>query len=300
MHGGGVLIAMIKSQPGSGNRPNKNSPPSGASSHSDTEIESVKGQQQDLRGILSSVLTGEVIPRVYRANLAKDAGKARVDQNTVNAFTKVVLRGSFDDCMDFVNLSLEHGISIRDMCRGLFPSTARHLGELWDDDRLSFAEVTIGLGRLHNAVHEVSTTDTSLATPGARHNIIFASALGDQHAFGVLLVSKVFEMEGWLVAGGPDLHTGDELAALVCESWFDIVGLSASSEDLALSLRPEIKRLHVASLNPDVFIMVGGAGFSGDAHIAEKIGADVYAADADEAILKARHLLSLRESRTSH
>lgn len=258
----------------------------------------VEGRQQKLRKILNSVLTGDVLPKVFEASGGDTATKQRMERQTLDAFRHFVLEGDRGDCIEFVQGFIDSGTSLRSMCLGLFTVTAQELGELWDADTLSFAEVTMGLGRLHELVHHFSAVDISLKSPRTRHNILLASAPAEQHAFGVLLVSKIFEMEGWLVTGGPDLHTGEDLTALVSRSWFDIVGLSASTEDMAYSLSPEIEKIRAASLNPDVFVMVGGSGFASSAEAVRLFGADELAQDADDAILKARALLRDRE-RTS-
>lgn len=268
------------------------------------EVPAVKGnirqtrdivqRQKKLRDILSRVLTGEVIPRVFEANGGAAKLNSVLDRNARDEFRACVLKGPLDACADFVQKRIDEGVSLRSMCLGLFTLTAQELGELWDADIISFAEVTIGLGRLHKLVHHFSALDADLKSAGVRHNIILASAPEEQHAFGVLLVSKIFEMEGWLVTGGPDLHTGADLVSLVHESWFDIIGLSASSKTLAQSLKQDIAKMRKASLNPDVFVIVGGAGFADAPELIEEIGADDVANNADDAILKARELLEAR------
>lgn len=251
-------------------------------------------RQKKLRDILSRVLTGEVIPRVFEANGGAAKLNSVLDREARDEFRACVLKGPLDVCADFVQKRIDEGVSLRSMCLGLFTLTAQELGELWDADIISFAEVTIGLGRLHKLVHHFSSLDGELNSAGGRHNIILASAPEEQHAFGVLLVSKIFEMEGWLVTGGPDLHTGTDLVSLVRESWFDIIGLSASSKTLAESLKADIAKMRKASLNPDVFVIVGGAGFANDPGLIEAIGADDVAKNADDAILKAREMLEAR------
>lgn len=272
----------------------------GSDDGSHGQKKSVVYRQKKLREILNRVLTGEVIPRVYEASGAPSAPQDGTDEKTVQAFCHCILEGDEGDSIAFVQQRIDAGASLRALCLGLFTVTALELGEMWSDDELSFAEVTIGLGRLHKLVHQFSALDSALHSPGARHNIILASAPAEQHAFGVLLVSKIFEMEGWLVTGGPDLRTGNDLTALISKSWFDVVGLSASSEGLAYTLRSAIETVRAVSLNPDVFVMVGGAGFSSGTVTAADIGADDLAKDADEAIKKARSLLNGLEARTKN
>ncbi|MEO0410365.1 MAG: cobalamin-dependent protein [Pseudomonadota bacterium] len=264
---------------------------------------SVGDHQDDIHKILQRVVSGEVIPRVYKAQgedvpTPQDVA-ARIDEQAGALFQKLLLNGDNDACMTFIQAHLNGGLTARDLCLGLFTQTARNLGEEWNNDALSFAEVTMALGALHMLVHQLCATDEGLNAAGARHNIILASAPAEQHAFGVLLVSKIFEMEGWLVTGGPDLHTGAELTTLVSQSWFDVVGLTASSEELARSLTDDIKALREISLNKDVVVLVGGSGFSDHPEIHHAIGADELARDADDAVAKARTLLAHLEEQNA-
>lgn len=257
---------------------------------------SVSDHQDDLHRILQRVVAGEIIPRVYKAHgndvpTPQDVAE-RIDEQTLALFQRLLLNGDNDACMAFVQAHIDSGVTARELCLGLFTDTARLLGEEWNNDALSFAEVTMGLGALHMLVHQMCASDEGLNVAGARHNIILASAPSEQHAFGVLLVSKIFEMEGWLVTGGPDLHTGAELTRLIGQSWFDAVGLTASSEELALSLKDDIKALRKNSLNKDVVVLVGGSGFAAHPEIYQDIGADELAMDADDAVVKTRALLA--------
>lgn len=256
---------------------------------------SVFDRQQKFRKILKHVLTSEVIPRVFDASggtseLPREI-EARLSSNDIVEFRRLVLNGEHDACMKFVQTKIDNGLSLKALCLGLFTMTARELGELWLADELNFAEVTMGLGTLHILVHQFSATESSFKSVGARHNIILASAPSEQHAFGVLVVSKIFEMEGWLVTGGPEMHTGEDLTTLVGKTWFDIIGLTASTEDVAHGLKQEIENLRNASLNPDVFVIVGGNGFANHPSISQAIGADDFAIDADDAVIKAESLL---------
>ncbi|MEM6681037.1 MAG: cobalamin-dependent protein [Pseudomonadota bacterium] len=286
---------MTKVPPGSDGASGSHEATSGGAA--DEQSQGVYKRQENLRTVLSDVLTGRIIPRIVEANTASPRRTANVDRAAFDAFITCVLEGTYDACCALVKAHLESGTSLRNLCMGLFTVAAETLGELWEDDQISFPEVTIALGRLHKLVHQFSTASGTLKSPVLRHHILLASASGEQHAFGLLLVSKIFEMEGWIVTGGPDTYTGVDVRALVNEGWFDIVGLSASSPDLARALKPEIKRIRAASLNPDVCIMVGGTGFAEDADLAQAIGADAHAVNADDAILKAQELLRARDAR---
>lgn len=259
------------------------------------QARSVTDHQRKVRNILKGILKQEVIPRVFDTNvtptgLPKEIAN-KLSDDDIGEFQSLILDDDHAACMEYVQSRIDNGMPLRALCLGLFTASARELGERWQRDELSFAEVTLGLGTLHILVHQFSARDRSIAAAGERHNIILAGAPKEQHAFGVLIVSKIFEMEGWLVTGGPDMHTGADLTSIVRKSWFDIIGLTASNEENAHELEEEIVKLRKASLNPSVCVMVGGNGFANHPEIFRTIGADELASDADDAIRKARAFL---------
>lgn len=265
--------------------------------------DSILERQRKFRTILKRVIRSEVIPRIYDVSGGPDelppTLEAHLSDNDLAEFKNLILAEDHKDCVQFVQAKIDNGLSLRSICLGLFTLTARSLGEDWLADDLSFVEVTTGLGTLHVLVHQFSARDRNVRFAGPRHNIILASAPSEQHAFGILIVSKIFEQEGWLVTGGPDTHTGADLTSLVGKTWFDIIGLTASSEQVARSLKDEVQRLRNVSLNPSVRIIVGGNGFANHPGIFLEIGADALAADADDAVLKAEAMLEELSSGTS-
>ncbi len=260
--------------------------------------EKVVDHEEQFQRTLRRILKNKVIPQIYAASSSNEvtsgALRSRLSDEEFEIFRQLILNGEHEDCLDFVQAKIDKGVPLRKICLGLFTLAAQDLGERWLSDELSFAEVTMGLGKLHILVHRLSSGDNKTPGEGPVHNIILASSPSEQHAFGILVVSKIFELDGWFVSGGPDLRTGDELTKIVEKTWFDIIGLTASTEELAYGLTEEIRGLRACSVNPDVFVMVGGNGFANRPAIWREIGADEMASDAEDAMAKAQKLLDRR------
>ena len=268
----------------------------------DDKLNTIEVRQGRIREVLQEIIRGEVLPRVFETNTPpnenRDFDTSHLPTETVQRFQQLVLEQDVPACLELVHQLEASGFSLRSLCLGLFTDTAREFGERWLRDELGFAEVTIGLGTLHIIVHQLAAVDKTIDPSGNRHHILLASPPGEQHLLGILIVSKVFEMEGWLVTGGPDLRTGTELKEIVGKTWFDIIGLTASTEERAMALKPEILDLRSASLNQSVQVLVGGNGFSNHPGISRDIGADDLADDAEDAIIKATMLLDALEQAT--
>lgn len=268
----------------------------------DDKLNTIEVRQGRIREVLQEIIRGKVLPRVFETDSPpNDKGEnilSHVPPETVQRFQQLVLEQDIPACLELVHQLEASGITLRTLCLGLFTDTAREFGERWLRDELGFAEVTIGLGTLHIIVHQLAAVDKTIDPSGNRHHILLASPPGEQHLLGILIVSKVFEMEGWLVTEGPDLQTGADLKEIVGKTWFDIIGLTASTEERAIALKPEILSLRAASLNQDVQVLVGGNGFANHPGISRDIGADDLADDADDAIIKATFLLDALEQAT--
>ena len=177
---------------------------------------------------------------------------------------------------------------------GLVTQAARALGTLWDEDRCDFTQVTIGLGRLQQVVRALSP-DFQLAAVNHPQppNVLLVPAPGEQHTFGLLLVSEFFQREGWSVTGGP-ATAAEEAIAIVRDTWVDVVGCSIAAPSRFEGLATCIRTLRRVSRNRDLGIMVGGPLLLHQPDLLARVGADIGAADALGAVRQASGLIALR------
>jgi len=258
----------------------------------------------DLTAIARTV-EGEVIPRMLLAHKAapgtayRRGGNGReIEREDVAAMLELVLSSDDRVAIEYCHQVHEEGASLETIFIDLLSAVARELGELWDSDQRDFAEVTIGLWRLQAALREFSPAfgdDTSDRT-GAGRAALLAAAPGDQHTFGVAMVSDFFRRAGWDVSAFTK-GTAEELEALVRTRWFDLVGLSCGTESQVSSIGSLIHSLRHTSKNGHLAIMVGGQLFAEDPELASRVGADATASDARQAPLQAENLLLLMAAR---
>jgi methanogenic corrinoid protein MtbC1 len=180
------------------------------------------------------------------------------------------------------------------VCLDLLAPAARYLGVLWEEDLCSFTDVTIGLLRLQDALHGVTADMEQGGADGfRRHRIVLAAAPGDQHTFGLSMVSSFFQKAGW---GVTTLHdsTLPDLGALLRREWIGVLGFSVGSEARLERLAAVMPRLRAMSRNAGLSIMVGGPIFAAFPQLAAQIGADGTAADGVQATWVAENLLAER------
>jgi methanogenic corrinoid protein MtbC1 len=82
-----------------------------------------------------------------------------------------------------------------------------------------------------------------------------------------------------------------DLCAVVGRQWFELIGLTVSTDACLGDVPAMVAALRAASKNPAVGIIVGGAIFSEHPELATRVGADGTAPDAARALLMAERLV---------
>jgi methanogenic corrinoid protein MtbC1 len=236
---------------------------------------------------LARAIKEDVLPQLVREHRAL-AGAGRpsirtVGSGDVEAFTEIALNGDVNKAMALVETLRNEGVALESIYLDLFEPGARRLGTLWEADLCDFTEVTMGLGRMQQVLRGVSSDfrdEGECATTGRR--ILLVPAPGEQHTFGLFIVSDFFARAGWDVWGGPGSPDGD-VFNLVRHEWFDVVGMSVGCTTRLEVLAADIRKVRATSRNAAVGIMVGGPLFIADPSCVERVGADAMAVDARHA-----------------
>jgi MerR family transcriptional regulator, light-induced transcriptional regulator len=252
---------------------------------------------EDRLSRLVHTIERDIIPRLVRAHAQAPAvsGDANLPTRAeVEAFTGHVM--DRDDNAVHAQLAAlrARGVSVEALYVGLLAPAARHLGELWNDDRCHFADVTVGMGRLQQIMRGLSTAfGTEIDPPAGGRRALLMPAPGDQHTFGLSMVAEFFARAGWEVVGVMDPQaTGFE--DRVKDEWFDLVGISAGSTTRLESMLSCIAKVRRLSHNRAVAVMVGGPLFVTHPELVEQLGADGVATDGQHAPALAERLLGRR------
>jgi MerR family transcriptional regulator, light-induced transcriptional regulator len=167
------------------------------------------------------------------------------------------------------------------------PEIARRLGRGWEDDTMSFAQVTMGASRLQAILREIGADwiadQGSGYTPtGDRSTVLLVVPQGEQHTLGVFVLIGQLRRRGVSVCLriGP---SDDDVRSLLGERSFDGAMISIATPQKLPICRVLVKtikevttgRLHVA---------VGGAALRELGEEAHVIGADVVTNDLTAAM----------------
>lgn len=246
---------------------------------------------------LSTLIESEIIPRLMVAHSTdipqtlQTGSTVAIMPGEVEALAPLALEVEADALLEHIEKVLDRGVEFDTLMVDLLAPTARLLGEYWEADVCDFIDVTMGLWRLQEVVHEIACRIPSerQAAAGGRR-ALFASMPGDQHNFGTIVIDELFRRDGWMTDRMSDAETSDLLHRASSE-WFDMIGLTISCDCHIGSLPSIIVGLRSVSRNPQVCVMVGGRIFSADPHLAATVGADGTARDARLALTVAADLV---------
>jgi methanogenic corrinoid protein MtbC1 len=250
---------------------------------------------------LTRAIDNDIIPRLLLARRAErettrkgGGGQPLPNQHDVVELAGLVLTRDVEVARGFVERMQARGTPVETLYLDLLAPTARRLGELWESDACDFTEVTMGLGRLQQVLHEMSAAFRAEAEPNVHgRRVLLVPAPGEQHSFGLHIVAEFFRRAGWDVWNEPRIASGADLVQLVRNEWFAVVGLSVASETRIDALATGIRALRRASRNRAIGVLVGGPLFVAHPELVARVGADATALDGGQAPIQAQNVLAL-------
>lgn len=255
---------------------------------------------------MASLIEDEMIPKLiaaFRTGIARRKPSSGLQPATggiclaPDLIADTALDSEPGVLMDMVEEALACGLSHDSLLVDVLAPAARCLGSRWENDTVDFIEVTMGLWRMQEVVHELSArraADFSRTVTGqpeiAGKRILFAVAPGDTHSFGSVILEEMFEQAGWATRSCRDGNLS-KLRAAARSQWFEMIALTVSIDQPAADIAGLVMALRQSSRNPDVRIMVGGEAFTDRPGLADDVGADATAEDGRAAIQMAALLL---------
>ena len=196
--------------------------------------------------------------------------------------TATLRPGAFKAEMLIAELA-ENRVSRDQIVDTYIPQAARHLGAMWSDDTIGFANVTIATARLQGLL-------TSLAPPWSATQsgrtdepaILFMLQDSDTHTLGPHVAAAQLRRMGASVRllFGPEDAT--VLGVLDAEA-YDLVMFSCSRANALASVKETVRLIRGAA-GPDPLFVLGGIVLELTDRIAEKTGVDLVTRDVRAAL----------------
>lgn len=232
------------------------------------------GQARGLTDASLLVLAQEVIQRLSRIAQGTPIIGQEID---LEGFCIALLEPTPEEAKLILLRAHSMGFTHQELCLAYIGGAAQLLGTWWDQDLISFRDMTLAAGRM---LHFLRDLRTLLPVPPLqlRRAALFATVPGEQHILGITMATDIFRGKGWDI----DLQIGrseTDLCKMARDGHYPIVGLSASSPDRVRALARTIVELRIAA--PLARIFVSGHIAALEPDIAIRAGADAASADID-------------------
>ena len=259
--------------------------------------------------VLATTVEAGIIPRLLLAfrdpSQAPAEPAAEGDSPAVVEFCRVVLGGTIDEALDFVeSLRADHQ-TLETIYIDLVEPAARRLGDLWNADALDFVKVTAAVLRLQHLLHHFGLAfRREIESREHGHRALLVPAPGERGSFGHLmfgtfelaLAAEFLRRDGWDACVDSSASSADAVG-IVGREWFDVIELSLSSESRLDELTTGIRQIRRASRNGALGVMVGGPVFKDHPEMVSRVGADVVATSGRQAALQADNLMEQLRTR---
>lgn len=234
------------------------------------------GQERRLAGpVLSAVAAGEMADTtILRQDFLTDLHAAAVSTASI-------------PLAPLIKRMTVAGITAADIADRYIPAIARTLGDLWCDDSIGFAVVTIGVARLQGLLREIGPEwQADRHADGDAPGLLVVVGPDVFHTLGAMVLTGQLRRRGLSVRLLFDA-TPETLGPILRQARFDAVLISASDGETLESLRRLVATVKSATfVAPPV--VIGGTildqAADGLVDIAALTGADFVTRDLDEAL----------------
>lgn len=170
--------------------------------------------------------------------------ETQIGAHYVNAFCTLLLQADDQSCLALVAQLQARGASNDRIADQLIAEAARDLGARWDNDVLSFSQVSLGMSTLLLVNSALRSLSDNAAITNNRQ-VLFATLSHQAHTLGIALAAEAFRQRGWDTV----LQLGASAADILAEvgrAEAELVGFTAgrqSSLEQLLVLARQIQNL---------------------------------------------------------
>jgi methanogenic corrinoid protein MtbC1 len=227
---------------------------------------------------LAKTIEIDVIPRlVHQFREAAGVAAERPGAADVDAVVRALVNDSEAQLDELMQALRVRGVGVDALCLDLLTPAAQRLGALWEQDRVDFATVTVGLGRLQRLLRQLSPAfGSEVEHPPNGRRIVLTQPDTEQHIFGLSMVAEFFRRAAWDVIGGV-AGVGIDAPTWVRRDWFDVAGFSIGTEQSLPWLRDTVAEVRESSRNGSLVVLVGGPLFTQNPDWVARVGADATA-----------------------
>ncbi len=232
-----------------------------------------------------AALAREVIRRLSDHDAAPQGSISFPSDETIDELARALMQPGLDAGNQFIERIRAQGASVETVYLAYLAEAAKKLGEWWEEDEVSFVDVTLGTGHIYAIMRGLKPMFRAPLANLTRPHGLFAAVPGESHLLGVSMAADLFRKNGWEIDLKRDLDH-DTIIHHAKTTGVPLVGLSASGDHALVPLARMIIALRISA--PDASIMVSGAILGSSYERIQEMGVDIIPESMDDALAKAR------------
>jgi methanogenic corrinoid protein MtbC1 len=178
--------------------------------------------------------------------------------------------------------SLRDGLTLRDVYLSVFQPALREVGRRWETGAFTVAQEHLATAITQAAMSRLAT-ELFRSAPAGGPTLLAACAETERHDVGLRMLCDLLELEGWTTHFLGSTVPAADVVRMAGELKPQVVALSASLPPSLMAVRPLTTALRALG-PPAPLILLGGRPFLGRPSLAVKMGADLTADDAGDAV----------------
>lgn len=235
-------------------------------------------------------LAKEVVRRLAFRMPKMENAHCKPAQQEIEAFCDALLSPDETSSDRIILNARADGVPLEVVYLSYIAGASRRLGKLWEDDVLSFVDVSLGTARLYRIIRGLRHSIAPIILEGrSRRPALFALAPGESHTLGIEIAADLFRRDG----GDVDVCLGnshDEILALADTRQYSVIVLAAHSDRSVSALLQLAVALRITQpLTP--FALAGGL-LEQQPEIKAVIGAEMVITDIKTAIPELKRLIA--------
>lgn len=238
-----------------------------------------------------ATLAREVIRRLSDHPVVASGSILFPSDAKIDELAHALMQPDADAGIAFIEHIQAQGASVETLYIAYLAEAAKTLGDWWNEDKVSFTEVTAATGHIYAIMRGLKPVfHTSAASPTQRA-AFFTAVPGETHLLGVSMATDLFRKQGWDVSFLRELDH-DEIVNYAANSGMPLIGLSGGGEHCLAPLARLVVALRISA--PDTSIMVSGAILGTSYESVKALGIDILPTDMDDAIEQAENVWTQR------
>jgi MerR family transcriptional regulator, light-induced transcriptional regulator len=244
-----------------------------------------------LRALAHAILQaglGQLPPALAPQSLMSAEGEPLADLAT--DYLDALVRGERRRAFQLILDAVQAGVELRTLYLYVFQRTQHELGRLWQLNRISVAHEHYCTAATQLIMAQLYPTILATAKTGRR--FVAACVTGELHELGARMVADFLELEGWDTSYLGANTPVESVVRMVVDRQAHVVGISATMPFHVYAVEAMVAAVRSAEACQEVKVLVGGYPFTRAPDLWQRVGADGYARDAQEAVAVANRLVT--------